>query len=252
MKIVHIIQARMGSTRLKDKVLLPILGKPMLQVVVERARKAKRLNEVVVATTILAQDDPIVALAQSLKIPVLRGSENDCLDRYYQTMRQFGADVVVRATSDNTFVDAGLIDWGIGEFLAAKADHADTWTDTLPLGLRIEVIRAETLAQAWREDNNPSWREHVTPYIINHPEKFHLLKLGVPPVAGTTSHDTANFGALRWSVDTAEDYAMTTRTFEHFGNLDFAWREAAEWLMAHPEVASINQNVQQKLHMFVR
>lgn len=252
MKIVHIIQARMGSTRLKDKVLLPILGKPMLQVVIERARQAKRLAEVVIATTILPQDDRIVALAQSLGVPVVRGSENDCLDRYYQTMRQFEADVVVRATGDNTFVDGGLIDWGIGEFFAAHADHADTWTDTLPLGLRVEVIRAEALAKAWREDDNPAWREHVTPYIINHPEKFRLLKLGVPPVVGADAPDDANFGSLRWSVDTAEDYAMTTRTFEHFGSLDFAWREAAEWLMAHPEVASINQNVQQKLHMFVR
>jgi spore coat polysaccharide biosynthesis protein SpsF len=240
MKVVQIVQARMGSTRLKNKVLLPILGKPMLQVVIERSLGAKRVNELVIATTILPQDDPIVTLAQAQHLAFFRGSENDVLDRFYQAGLKHKADLIVRTTGDNPFAERDFIDWAIDEHLKADADHTDTWTDTLPLGLRVEVIRFSALAKAWREDNNMAWREHITPYIINHPELFKQHKLGCD----------VNYGSLRWSVDTPDDYAMTCQTFEHFDNLDFSWRQAAEWLMLHPEVARINQGVQQKTFMF--
>jgi spore coat polysaccharide biosynthesis protein SpsF (cytidylyltransferase family) len=164
MRTVAIIQARMGSTRLPGKVLMDLAGEPMLVRVVNRVRRAERLDEVVVATTASPSDDPIFEGCRQRGWAVERGSEKDVLDRYYRAARAHHADVVVRITADCPFVDAGLIDQVVGAFLGGGYDYVSNVLEprTYPRGLDVEVFRFSALEKAWQEDRDPSWREHVT------------------------------------------------------------------------------------------
>ena len=211
--VVAIIQARTGSTRLPGKVLLPLGDEPLLARVVGRAGQARDVDRVVVATTTLAADDPIEHLRQR-GWTVFRGSEEDLLDRYVQAARAAGAATVVRITSDCPLIDSEVVDTVIEAFLADGADYASnvlaprTW----PLGLETEVVRADVLEAAWRDDDDPAWREHATPFIYRHPERFRLLRVPFP--VDLTRH--------RWCIDTAEDYELVSRLWDELGQGDSA------------------------------
>ncbi len=235
---VAIIQARTGSTRLPGKVLLPLLGEPMLTRVVRRVARAVRLDEVVVATTTLPADDVIDALGRRQGWPVERGSELDLLDRYVMAARRHGAAVVVRVTSDCPIIDPAVIDRTIEAFGAQPCDYASTAIAprTYPNGLDVEVASIGALERAWREDRDPAWREHATPYLYRHPELFRLLRV---PAEDDQS-------AVRWSVDTAEDYELVRRIYEAIGRDDFTWREALAVVDAHPDWTDLNRHVVQK------
>ena len=238
-KVVAIIQARMGSTRLPGKVLLDLAGAPVLARVVNRCRRAATLNDVVVATTTLAADDPIVALCRANNWPSFRGQEDDVLDRYYQAARQSRAEVVVRITSDCPLIDPEIIDLMVKTFLEPGAlDYAGNSLPprTFPRGLDVEVFSFEALARAWREDHNPAWREHVTPYIYRHPEKFRLHAVVNNP----------DLSLMRWTVDTAEDLAFVRKIYGYFGHDGFSWREVLQLLERYPEWQEINRHVAQK------
>ncbi len=240
MKTVAIVQARMGSTRLPGKVLLDLAGEPLLARCVERVRRARTLEEVVVATTVQAADAAIVELCAARGWPVFRGSEEDVLDRYYQAAVAQQADVVVRITSDCPLIEPQIVDWVVDEFLARQpaVDYAANTLPprTFPRGLDLEVMRFDVLERAWREDHDPATREHVTPYIYRHPERFAL-------------HGVVNqvdYSALRWTVDTPEDLELVRRIYGHVGHDRFTWREVLAVLQMHPEWIEINQNVMQK------
>jgi spore coat polysaccharide biosynthesis protein SpsF len=238
LRTVAIIQARTGSTRLPGKTLLPLLGAPMLTRVMRRTGRARTLQGVVVATTRLAEDDPIVALADAEGWPIERGSETDLLDRYLQAARAHDAEVVVRITSDCPLIDPGVIDATVQAFLSSDVDYASNTLPpaTYPRGLDVEVISREALERTERQDHDAAWREHVTPYVYRNPGLFRLLR--VP--------STENHSDLRWSVDTAEDYDLVTRIYGALGRDDFTWREA----LAVVEAAgwsSINRHVTQKV-----
>lgn len=239
MKTTAIIQARMGSTRLPGKVLLDLGGEPMLARAVNRSRCAVTLDEVVVATTTKARDDAIIDLCESRGWPYFRGSEDDVLDRYYQAARQYHADVIVRITSDCPIIEPEIIDLVVQELL--QENSTDYASNTLPprnfpRGLDVEAMGFETLERAWREDENPAWREHVTPYIYRHPEQFVLRTI-------TNEQD---YSHLRWTVDTPADLAFVRRIYDHFGHDHFSWREVVALLEEHPEWLEINQDVAQK------
>jgi len=240
MKIVAIIQARMGSTRLPGKVLEDLAGEPVLARCVERARRAQTLDEVVVATTTQPADRDIVQLCEERGWPWFRGSEDDVLDRYYRAASARRADVVVRITSDCPLIEPGVVDMVVREFLARQpgVDYvANTLQPrTFPRGLDTEVMSFGVLERAWREDENPAWREHVTPYIRRHPDRFQSY--GV-------SNDE-DLSHMRWTVDTPEDLAFVRRIYEHFGHDRFSWRKVLTLLEAHPEWLDINRDVQQK------
>lgn len=241
MRIVAIIQARMGSTRLPGKALMNILDKPMLWHVVQRTCQTNLIDEVVVATTTNEADRAIVSLCQEHGWPYFQGSEEDVLDRYYQTAMQYRADVVVRITSDCPLIDYGEIERVIKTFIEGqpKLDYVSNTLPprTFPRGLDTEAFSQSALERAWREDADPASREHVTPYVYRHPEKFHLQ--------GVTGN--IDYSYMRWTVDTLEDLTFVRKIFEHFGGNGFSWRDVLQVLNEHPEWLEINSHVQQKV-----
>ena len=237
-RTVAIIQARLGSTRLPGKVLLPLLGEPMLTRVVRRTSRAGRLDGVVVATTTQPADQAIVELAEREGWPVVRGSPGDLLDRYLVAARGHDAEVVVRITSDCPLIDPDVIDLTIDAFAAADVDYASNSLEprTYPRGLDVEVMTRAALERAWREDSDPAWREHATPFIYRNPAKFRLLRVA--------SDDDQS--AHRWAVDMPEDFELVRRIYEALGRDDFGWRDALAVVEAHPDWLDLNRNVVQK------
>lgn len=242
MRVVAVIQARMGSTRLPGKALSDLAGEPMLARVVNRSRRAKMIDEVVVATTNELRDETIVELCNISSVACFRGCEDDVLDRYHQAAKAHKADVVVRITSDCPLIEPEIIDLVVRPFV--DGESFDYVSNTLlprsyPRGLDVEVIGFEALARAWREDKSPASREHVTPYIYRHPDSFRLS-----PVV-----NDRDLSSMRWTVDTSDDLAFVRRIYHNFGHDQFSWRDVLTLLNAHPEWLDINRHVTQKLVM---
>jgi spore coat polysaccharide biosynthesis protein SpsF len=271
-KIIAIIQARMSSSRLPGKVLLDIGGQPMLARVVERTRRAKLLDSVVVATTVEASDDPIEQFCAERGYPCFRGSLNDVLDRYYQAARTFHADVIVRITADCPVMDPDVIDRTIQTLHPSISSQQSTidndfaasrlpppWGRTLPIGLDVEVVTFAALERAWKEADQPFQREHVMPFfyeglsvssVTNHesrdtwyvtrdtsPRGFHIAQL----------HHRPDYGALRWTVDTPEDLSLLRLIYAAFDDADdFTWQDVLALFKRQPELAIINEHVQHK------
>jgi spore coat polysaccharide biosynthesis protein SpsF len=219
---------------------MEILGRPMLSRVVERTRRAKLLDEIVVATTQRPADNSIVQLCQANAWPYFQGSEDDVLDRYYRAAKLHHADVVVRVTSDCPLIDPELIDKAIQIFRDGRQelDYVSNKLPptTFPIGLDVEVVRFTALARAWKEDNNPKWREHVTPYLYHHPEKFRLR--------GFSSD--VDYSRMRWTVDAPEDLEFVRRIYGYFGHDQFHWHDVLVALEAHLEWSDVNRHVRQK------
>jgi spore coat polysaccharide biosynthesis protein SpsF len=230
----------MGSTRLPGKVLLDLAGEPMLVRDMNRLSRAETLDQVVVATTVELDDDAIADLCQKHDWPYFRGSEEDVLDRYYRAAQEYRADVVVRITSDCPLIEPEVVDRVVRAFLEQQpeVDYVSNTAPkrTFPRGLDTEVMHFDALERAWREDDNPAWREHVTPYIRRHPELFQTY--------GVLNDE--DLSHMRWTVDTPEDLAFVCRIYEHFEHDRFSWREVLVFLEQHPEWLAINRDVEQK------
>jgi spore coat polysaccharide biosynthesis protein SpsF len=241
-KTVAIIQARMSSSRLPGKVLLDINGLPMLSWVVERARLAKSLDEVVVATTTDPSDDAIQAFCQQKGYPVTRGSLTDVLDRYYQAAVAVKADTIVRLTADCPLMDPDLIDEMVAKFGQAGVDFAadrlpPPWKRTYPIGLDIEIVTFEALERGWKEAKEPFEREHVMPYFYDQEGRFRVL---------VVDH-TSDYGSLRWTVDTAEDMAVLRQITAYFSpRLDFSWLEVLALVEKQPALSLLNAGIHHK------
>ena len=243
-RIIVIIQARMSSTRLPGKVLKEIAGKPMLAWVVERARKAHTVSEVVIATTVEPSDDPIVSFCAQMGYACTRGSLEDVLDRYYQAARAYQADVVVRVTADCPLIDPAEIDHVVREYQRSGVDFAANrlpppFGRTYPIGLDTEVCSFAALERAWREAKEPYQREHVMPYLYEEPGRFKVLRV---------DHDP-DYGDLRWTVDTPQDLELVRAIFERMaGRVDFGWLDVLELFQHEPELARLNAGVGQKFY----
>jgi spore coat polysaccharide biosynthesis protein SpsF len=237
-RVVAIIQARTGSTRLPRKVLREIGGATMLDRVVRRTKRASQLSEVVVATTVEPDDDAIVTECDRLGVQVFRGSEDDVLDRYYHAAMTFKAEAVVRITSDCPLIDSSVIDEVVRAFSGETPDYAsNSLTRTYPRGLDVEVMTMEALARAWNEATEPYHRVHVTPYLYQHPDVFRLLSLKAE----------ADYSHLRWTVDTPEDLELVRSIYERLGNDDsFGWRSVLTLLADEPSLSELNRHVPQK------
>jgi spore coat polysaccharide biosynthesis protein SpsF len=241
MKVAAIIQARMGSTRLPGKVLKKVLGKTLLEYQIERVKRAKTIDEIIIATTKKESDDPIVQLCQQLSIPYYRGSEEDVLSRYYKAATEFNVDVIVRLTSDCPIIDPNVIDKVIGCYLENRDQYdyvSNTLMRTYPRGLDTEVMSYEVLKRAHEEAKELVYREHVTAYIYNHPNHFNLCNV-------LNEKDDSKH---RWTVDTEEDFLLIKNILETLYPLNplFTLEDVIQILRDKPEWVEINAHIEQK------
>jgi spore coat polysaccharide biosynthesis protein SpsF len=274
-KTVAIIQARMASSRLPDKVLLDIHGRPMLVWVVERTRRAKRVDQVVVATTDSAADDPVADCCERSGSPFYRGSESDVLDRYYQAAGRYGADVIVRITADCPLIDPDLIDDTLEVFTNEGLDFATNrlpppWGRTYPIGMDTEVFSYAALDRAWKETDQSYQREHVTPYFYEDapPEHLHYdetlrrsyraadywFQTATSPRSFKVAllHHLEDCGHHRWTVDTPQDLELVREiVFRFVDRDDFSWLDILALVRREPALAEINAQVTHKTHLDV-
>ncbi len=233
--IIGIIQARCSSTRLPNKVLLPILGEPLLVQLVARAQKSRLIHKLIVATSIDKTDDPLAALCKQQSILCYRGSLNDVLARFYNAALPYQPDHIVRITGDCPLVDPSLIDQLIELHLNTQADYSsNALTPSYPDGFDVEVAKWTALEKAHQQATLPSDREHVMPYIYHHPEQFKLSSL---MAADNWSH-------LRCTVDHIEDFTLITKVFNALypKNLLFGWGDVIQLLQSQPDLIALNQH----------
>jgi glutamate-1-semialdehyde-2,1-aminomutase len=236
MKIVAIIQARMGSTRLPGKVLMEICGKPLLWHVVNCVSYSKYISQIVIATSTNPKDDEIEKFAKKYKLKVFRGSENDCLDRYYKAAKKYKADVIVRITADCPLICPEIIDRVIAEFKKNNSDYiSNSIIRTFPDGVDVEVFSFKTLKKAWEEAKDPVEREHVTVYIRN------SGKFKIKNVVNDKPVDPQGY---KWSVDRIEDLEFVREVYKHLykDNEIFSYDDIMDLLNRYPEIKNINSN----------
>jgi len=228
----------MGSTRLPGKVLRRLGGRTVLAWVIHRVRQFRRIDGLLVATTVEAADDAIVKEAEHCSAEVFRGSENDVLDRYYQAACQARADVVVRVTSDCPLIDPEVSDYTIRRFLDEQPDYASNALErTYPRGLDTEVVKFSALERAWKEASQIYQRAHVTPYLYQNPDKFRLLSV----------KGEVDCSRNRWTLDTPEDAEFLQEVYARLGGSgDFTWRDVLRLLEREPALAEMNRHIRQK------
>lgn len=237
-KIVATIEARMTSTRLPGKVLLPAGGKPMLKHLVDRLRQVKSLQAIVLATTVNRTDDCLEAFAKEENIPYFRGSEEDVMGRVVGAADSVNANIVVQITGDCPVIDPLLIEQTIQMFLHNYCDFAsNSLIQSYPDGMETQVFALETLKRSAALTNDPLDREHVTLHICNHPELFrHVYLIASPDLY---------WPGLGLTLDEKEDYELLKNLIEYFGPSKpyFSCREIIELLKTKPEWVAINQGV---------
>lgn len=235
-KNLVLIQARMGSSRLPNKVLKSICGKPDLQWVVERVQRSRLADEVMVVTSIEKENLPLIRFCTDLGIRVFVGSENDVLDRYYQAARLVEPENIIRVTADCPMFDWRYLDQCLKEF-DPDADYLWMGEDAFPDGLDLEIVKFGALKRAWKDARLASEREHVTPYIRNHPEIFRLQTFDFP-IKGISHH--------RWTLDEDRDFELINAVYMHFTNAgkeDFVTEDVLEFLEGHPEIKVVNMHI---------
>ncbi|WP_276353617.1 glycosyltransferase family protein [Cohnella caldifontis] len=238
MKIVLIIQARMGSTRLPGKVLFPLGDTVVLDYDVSRCRKDPRIADVIVATSTLEQDNPIADWCGHRGVTCYRGSEDDVLARYYDCARAYEPDYVIRVTSDCPFIDHEIIS-GIIDTMERSPCDVVIADGELPRGLWSEIVSFSALSYMYANGRESRHREHVTYYAYEFPERFRSVTYSVP-IEMRHPH-------LRITLDTPEDYQMLKRVASRFsGDIEVSSKRVVSYLLDHPEVARINAHIQQK------
>lgn len=233
MKVVAIVQARMGSTRLPNKVMKPILGTPMIELLLLRLSRASEIDQIVVASSDDPRNLPLVKHVQNLGYACEQGSENDVLDRYVQAARKHHADVVVRITGDCPLVAPELVDEVVKKFRQSNVDYfSNIDPPTYPDGLDIEVFSLQALELANQESKVPFDHEHVTPYL-RQSGKFKKASI----------QNDRDLSGLRWTVDEQADFTVVERVFQVFQpRTDFSWKEVLALQEQRPEIFNINQH----------
>jgi glutamate-1-semialdehyde 2,1-aminomutase len=235
MKVVAIVQARMGSTRLPGKVMKKIVGRPMVELLLARLARAREVDEIVLATSDDPANRPLVDHVRALGYRCHIGSENDVLDRYLHAARLAEADIVIRITGDCPLIDPALIDEAVRRFRASEVDYlSNSNPPTFPDGLDTEVFLTSALERAAAETAEPFDHEHVTPYLRT-PGTFRQ----------TTMRNDEDLSALRWTVDELPDLRVVTRVFEHFAPAtDFTWKDVLALQRSHPDIFADNQTAE--------
>lgn len=242
MENVVIMQARTNSTRLHGKILRELKGKTILEHDIERIQQAKLIDGIIIATTTMKEDDVIVEIAQRCNINFFRGSENDVLARYYYAAKKFDVKNIVRITSDCPLIDPYIIDDVVDCYQNNPVDIMtnvpNEWEKmSYPRGLDLEIFSFDWLERAFFEATSQYDREHVSPYIYEHAETRYYYKY------------KKDYSQYRLTLDTIEDWEVIKRIYDHFynGEHNFYFEDIVKYLEQHPEIAIINQGVQQKL-----
>ncbi|MEU0567742.1 glycosyltransferase family protein [Nonomuraea sp. NPDC005983] len=237
MRIVGIIQARMGSTRLPGKVLRQLGGRSVLAWVVRAVRQAGAVDDLVVATTTLAADDAVAAECRKLETPCHRGPVDDVLTRFMQALGGHSGDAVMRFTADCPLLDPAVIREAALVYRAVPGlDYLSTGlARTLPRGLDVEIVGLPALRRADREAT-AYHRTHVTSYVYSHPGESRLLGLAYAPAAAD----------LRVTLDTEDDWRLVSSVVAGLGDRCVPARTLVEWLRARPEIRGLNAHVEQK------
>ncbi|MEG8947856.1 glycosyltransferase family protein [Rosettibacter firmus] len=241
--ITAIIQARVGSTRLPNKIFKEVCGKPILWHVVNRVSKSKIINNIIVATTNLKDDDVTENFCKENNILYHRGSSEDVLSRYYEAAQKFNGDLILRITSDCPLIDPKIIDKMLAEFLILyekeKLDYmSNSIVRTFPRGLDTEIFPLSVLEKVHFEAKEKYEREHVTPYIYQHPEIFKIKNYA----------NEIDYSYYRWTLDTAEDLELIKIIYESLYNKKeiFLFDDILKLFNERPELIEINRNVKQK------
>lgn len=239
LQIVVIVQARMGSTRLPGKILKQVLGKPLIQFLIERLERIKLKNSIIVATTTNSKDDILIDLCKKLGISTFRGSEEDVLERFFQAATQSKADVIVRICADSPLLDPLLIDEVIEYFLSNSYDYVTTGLErTFPLGMDVEVFSMKSFQSVSEQAKAVEEREHVTPFYYRHPE---LFRIGIFKAK-------EDYSKFRWTVDTIEDFEVVSQMLEmlYASHPEFSFSDIIELAKNHPKLQKINSHIQQR------
>ncbi len=237
-KAVIVVQARMSSTRLPGKVMMPILGKSLLVRMIERLQMVRHEVTIVIATTVSNEDDIIVLEAEMLGIPFYRGSINNLVDRHYKAAKIHGADLVLKIPSDCPLIDPQVIDEVLDHYFANREKfdyvsnlHPATWPD----GNDVEVMTIECLEKAWQHAAQGMQQEHTTPYIWENAGKFRIGN-----VSWSSGLDYSM--SHRFTIDYADDYEFIKRVFEELypAKKNFSCDDILELLVRKPEIYQLN------------
>jgi len=227
----------MGSTRLPGKVMREIAGRPMIDRVVERAQKIANVDEVIVATSVLDREKPLVEHLGDLGVSVVRGPEQDVLGRYVKAAEIYSADAVVRLTGDCPLLMPEVSERVVAAFLDGRCNYASNTIEyTYPRGLDTEVISSETLRYVEAQATEAPDREHVTLYIRRHRSRFSVC-------AVTADQDRSN---LRWTVDEEADLELIRKIYGETEGKKSGYKDVLALLRRHPEWKKINRHVEQK------
>lgn len=239
MNIVCIIQARTGSTRLPNKIFLELKGKPVLARDIERLKGSKLISKIVIASPDKKEDDVIEKFVNNNfpDVGVFRGSEDDVLDRYFQAAKKFGAEAVIRITSDCPLIDPEVVDKVISKFVESKADYVSNVLGkrTFPRGMDTEIFSFAALERIWNECADPADREHVTLHLRKHPEQY----------TAVNCEGEKDYSGYRLTLDEPKDFELISAIYDSLGDnpkLD----EIIGFLEKNPDLAKINQEVEQK------
>lgn len=227
----------MGSSRLPGKTMMKILGKSMLELLIERLKRSKLIDEIVIATTTNPKDEIIAELTDKIGVKCFRGSEEDVLARVLDTAKSAGGDIIVEITADCPLIDPDVVDMVIKEYLNNDYDYVcninvpernPILDSNFPVGLDTEVFSVKTLEEVSRLTNNPSDREHVSLYIYNHPERYKVYCVKAP--------EELHYPKLNLSVDYKEDFDVIKKIYEslYLKNPEFSFLDVVEFLKNHP------------------
>jgi spore coat polysaccharide biosynthesis protein SpsF len=240
-RVVASVEARMTSTRLPGKVLKPCLGRPMLELLVERVRRSQYIDSIVVATTTNGPDQAIVDVASRIGIESFRGSENDVVARVTDAMEAANAEIVIQLTGDCPLLDSEIIDQIVRIYAANVFDYvSNCLVRSYPRGLDVQVGSLALLRESLAVAKDPAHHEHVFLSVYENPDRFRLFNVFAPPELCRPD--------WRWTLDTPADYACITRIFEalYRANPCFTSADIARLLHEHPEIAELNQDIRQK------
>lgn len=233
--ILGIMQARMSSKRLPGKVLKPLLGIPMFLRQIERIKRSKKIEELIIATSVDETDDAIVNVCKAQHLKYFRGSLHDVLDRYYQAAIRHEPKHVVRLTADCPLTDPIMIDTVIDYHIHGHYDYTNNFlTPTYPYGLDAEIMTLDALKLAWQEAKLPSEREHVTLFLYQHPKRFRI---------GHVKNDK-DLSHLRFAVDEPDDFLFINTIYEALypKNSAFTTDDILDFLDKNPTLTQLNSH----------